>query len=206
MGNSYTYNYSVSKELLKPNAIHSLHTYLLENTKVVRYNSNKVEFVVSISTFFFIEEQCIIRYIINKENSNFLISVEYKKSLQFLIFFIIASALFSTFSVSFFLWFCGICMILFYSIRMVYIHIFISNIKSQITSMYSDEEILSEKQKQWIENPHVCPACGTEINKYTIHCSECGLFIKHLPPVSRFSLSENLDAYNLNYVITDEKD
>lgn len=206
MGNSFTYTHVHALELLKPTVVHVLFDYVKQYSVAATHTHNSATIQVPISTFFFIEELCTIQYSVTEHKATFRYIIDYKKFSQFILFFIIASALFSTFSVSFFLWFCGISLLVFYGIRSIYVHSFISGVISHITIQQTDEDILRDEQQRWIENPHVCPACGTEINDYTSNCSECGLFIKHMPPVSRFSVSENLDTYNLQYTITNEKD
>lgn len=206
MGNLYSYTYVQSLELLKPQVIQSLISFCSTYSIASRHTPTSSQIHVPIITFFFIEELCTLNY--EKSITHFKIQfeIEHKKFIQFLLFYTIASALLSTFSVSFFLWFIGISLFVFLGIRLFYTRLFISSVINQISISEDTDEILSKQQEQWVQNPHVCPACGTEITKYTRNCSECGLFIQQIPPVSRFSVSENLDSYTLNYTISNEKD
>lgn len=37
---------------------------------------------------------------------------------------------------------------------------------------------ISEEQRQWIEDPTRCPACGASIDRTSTHCGSCGLFLQ----------------------------
>ncbi|OQA95835.1 MAG: hypothetical protein BWY22_01995 [Bacteroidetes bacterium ADurb.Bin217] len=206
MSNLYSYTFTQDLHLLKPQVIEVLYNYITRYSSSAHHNVQQSTIRVAIPTFFFIEEVCSIEYKVTQHNLTINSNVEQRKFIQFLLFFILASALFSAFSVLFFLWFTGISLLVFIIIRYLYFRFFISGVIDFIMVRESTDEEISAMQQQWIENPNVCPACGTDINEYSQYCSECGLFIRHQPQISRFSVSENLEKYNLTYTITHEKD
>ncbi|MBX9851186.1 MAG: hypothetical protein K2X86_05440 [Cytophagaceae bacterium] len=56
--------------------------------------------------------------------------------------------------------------------------VFKIRIDKSINQILSERVVISDQQKEWIDNPDKCPACGFEnvLNKNT--CPECGLTLK----------------------------
>ncbi len=61
-------------------------------------------------------------------------------------------------------------------------------------------EEISEEQQKWIENPDICPACGTELTEFDNFCPECKLNLSNRrrakkQPASRTGYFD----YRINY-------
>lgn len=64
---------------------------------------------------------------------------------------------------------------------------------------------LWKKQKQWMQDPLLCPACGEPKNKYSNKCVNCGLFFtKDKQRVSQTNTSLS-NSESINYEIKNKK-
>ncbi|MBN2892773.1 MAG: hypothetical protein JXL97_12970 [Bacteroidales bacterium] len=62
-----------------------------------------------------------------------------------------------------------------YLISVFHIKNHLVDVFEEITKERLKPETLSEEQKRWMDNPDLCPACGTELIVYDKFCPECGL-------------------------------
>lgn len=193
-------------ENIKPQVFDLLLNYLNENQIVVSNSLQNREISFKLSHIFFFS--FLTSLVISKSNNNLVFNFNFQINflLQALLIFILAAALFSTFSVTFFFWFVTIFGFVFIGSIYLIIHNSYNTIVNQVLINNPLNDELTKEQRDWIANPNVCPACGTEINEYSSNCSECGLFIKQVTPFSKFNLSEDLQSYSINYTITNEKD
>jgi hypothetical protein len=116
-----------------------------------------------------------------KENGQSIIRYEYNLLPVFKItlIMILFAAFFSKFSINNLLIFSAIFIILFFGFNIIYIN---SALKQMILNALMPESLnyeekLSAEQKDWINNPDKCPACGEEISHFNYTCPECGLSI-----------------------------
>ncbi len=100
---------------------------------------------------------------------------------KIILLIIVIIAFFSRFSFDKFLIFSFIFTLLFYLINLIYITNQIKNIikSSDIYKKLNpnDEDELSKEQVEWMNNPNICSACGTQINDFDKKCPDCGLYI-----------------------------
>ncbi|HDQ16241.1 MAG TPA: hypothetical protein ENN45_04205 [Bacteroidetes bacterium] len=69
----------------------------------------------------------------------------------------------------------SISIILIYSLTIFHIKSKLEIVFDEITKDFTEPEKLSVIQKKWLENPNICPACGTDLIIYDSFCPECGL-------------------------------
>lgn len=62
-----------------------------------------------------------------------------------------------------------------------------------------DEEYISKQQKEWIDNPLKCPACGEEINKYSEKCLNCGIKVQNKKLTTKASSTSKGVDYQYSY-------
>ncbi len=112
-----------------------------------------------------------------KNNTGFF----YEFSLIILIKFLIILIIILAFAIS------GIVNLLTFSGIAIFVSyfIFIFHINSKLRDFFSEiiddlerPEVLSDEQRQWIENQELCPGCGSKIIVYDKFCPECGLNLK----------------------------
>lgn len=200
----FRFNHDV--ENIKPQVFDLLLIYLKEKQFFISDSLQNREIKFKITHIFFFSFPTSLLISKTKNTLEFDFNFQINNLLQALLIFILATALFSTFSVSFYFWFVFITGLVFIVSVYLMLHNTCNTIVNQVLIHNPLNDELTQEQSDWIANPNVCPACGTEINEYTSNCPECGLFIKQVTPFSKFNLSEDLQSYSINYTITNEKD
>jgi hypothetical protein len=200
----FRFNHDV--ENIKPLVFDLLLFYLKEKQFVISdsLQNREITFKISHILYFSFPTSLVISK--TKNSLEFDFNFQINNLLQALLIFILAAALFSTFSVSFYFWFVFITGLVFIISIYLMLHNTCNTIVNQVLIHNPLNDELTSEQREWIANPNVCPACGTEINDYSANCSECGLFIKHVSQFSKFNVTEDLQSYTINYTITNEKD
>ncbi len=152
-----------------------------QEIKELEHNNNNISFKSNSSLF-----GIIYKIKINVFEANGDINIEYEILLDVLLkitlFAVIFIAFFSFISVSKFLIFAGLFIILFYSINLLFINSYILKFINDIIGKnlfdFDNSETLSNEQKEWINNPDKCPACGYYIDVFDLYCPDCGLKVK----------------------------
>ncbi len=112
--------------------------------------------------------------------------LKYKINLEVLIKIILITVIFTALlsynSLSFFFIFTVIFSIVFYSLNLLIINSFIKSniikILKENDIKITEEENILEEQKEWMNDPERCPACGTFLSEIDLVCPECGLHLK----------------------------
>jgi len=148
-----------------------------------------------------------IQYLIEiKNNLSDSDSINYEiklsKLIQVCIALVIFIAFFSSFEFSGFLWFSIFFTVIFYAINLIVvdkqIQTILKSVVSDELSFDGNEETLTEKQKEWINDKSKCPACGEEITEYDKNCPDCGLKIRDNARPKPYNLSK-YDNENIKY-------
>jgi hypothetical protein len=190
---------------VKENYYSEVFQYISNNLIVESENENPQTIGFTIPNVFFLSYKTSLLIEIKKEKLQCVFSVQYQKAFNFLLIFLLAAALLSTFSMTLFLWFSLISVILFLLVQYVMLRNIFQKIFHRVLIQNFAEEELTKQQQEWINNPSTCPACGVEVSEYDSTCGECGIFIKQVQKFSRFSVTENLGNVMYNYTITNEK-
>jgi|SRR5690554_1269544 hypothetical protein len=187
----FRYSHRIPVSELQPFFHQKLREYIQSKHTIIADTDTVIQFVVK--SFLYIPYKVTAHCSLD-ETYNCEIEVEQRNFINVSIFVVLFAAVFSAFSVYFFLWFSGIFIVVFYLIH----HLFFSGLSSRIVNHITVHDVLEDgmtaQQQEWMNNPHVCSACGTSISKYDSHCSECGLFItkqnfpRHTVTDSRFDV------------------
>ena len=200
----FQFKFRVQSNLLDGNFHHVITNYISKTFTLLSQDNEIVQFKVS-NVFFF----PYVTHLHYKKSNNvfdFVFSVDYRKLLYFLLAYVIAISFFIQYSLAFFLWLSGISCSVICLYQYYMLHSLFEQIIQNAQSKRNNEEIITPEQQLWIDNYQLCPACGTQISDYDANCKECGLFVKNVPTFSRFSFSENLEQFTIQYKITNEKD
>jgi len=134
--------------------------------------------------------------------------IKLNKLLQVCIALILFIAFFSGFKFSGFIWFSVIFTLTFYFLNILIVD---KQIQAIIKSAFYDremgegnEEILTQKQLEWINNKSKCPACGEDITEYDMNCPECGLKIRDKVKLKPYDLSKYVHK-NIKYFFREKK-
>ncbi|MFO7868047.1 MAG: zinc ribbon domain-containing protein [Bacteroidales bacterium] len=172
----FTYSHHIAIHELQPFFHRKLRSYIQSKHTIISESDSSIEFIVT--SFLYIPYKVSVHCSLDDTTYNCIIDIERRNFINVTLLVVLFAAVFSAFSVYFFLWFSGIFIILFYIIH----HLFFSGLSSRIITHIKVQDVLedgmTDEQQKWIRNPHVCSACGTPISKYDSHCPECGLFIK----------------------------
>ena len=116
-----------------------------------------------------------------QKNENLTIWYEYNliPVFKITVIMILFAAFFSKFSIDNLHIFSGVFIIIFFGFNILYINSELKNliISALLPESKKYEEKLTSTQKEWINNPEKCSACGEEISHYNYICPECGLSI-----------------------------
>lgn len=172
----------------------------------VQYEDNHTEFTCNLSLFnikyevsvaFFKEDYYSAKFIIHLNNVIFATLGA-----------LVAAGLFSSFTLSHFIWFSIIFTLVFYTVNVWFI---VAAVKTRLKQLkhfasydFDTAEHLSEEQQNWIADKEKCPACGTRVTEYHTHCPECGLKL----PGPRKPSPSNISAFNfrqINYNYKEKK-
>ena len=100
----------------------------------------------------------------------------------------------------------SITIFIFYSIAIFHIKNHLEDIFNELTKENLLPERMSEEQKSWLENPNVCPACGSDILEYDKICVECGLNLsKHRKIKQDPSSRTGFENYRITYKFYEPK-
>ena len=167
---------------------------IADRGEILKSDNNSLQFSTK-NSFFNLEYkiQVSIKSINNNHSVNY--EIEMEKITRIILFGVIFLAFFSFISVTKFLIFAGLFVILFYSVNLFFINSYVSKIidVSLGNSNYDFEgsETLSDEQVKWQNDPNRCPACGSEITNFDLHCPECGLKVKQ----NKFSVPLDISKY-----------
>lgn len=187
-------------ELNLASFINILQNFLSQHTqKEVIINENRIEFTPSNPLFFYpYKAQAELEL---NEDLKISISIRFIETFKVLIILIIFVAFFSHYnthdflvtSISFSLFF-----ILFNSWLLV------QHTKQLILKAFNllidkQQTELSRQQKEWLQNPDKCPACGYDISIYDKDCPDCGLKLRNKVPTKPFDISGNYTSIKYHF-------
>jgi hypothetical protein len=174
---------------------------------ITELSSTEIKVLFNFRSFLGIHFQIEVQKTLINQNS---IGYEIKlsKLLQVCIALILFIAFFSGFKFGGFLWFSVIFTLLFYFVNVLIVD---RQVQSIIKSAIDDgdmgegnEEMLTQKQLEWMNNKTKCPACGEDITEYDMNCPECGLRISDKAKPKPYDLSKYVHK-NIKYFFKQKK-
>lgn len=95
----------------------------------------------------------------------------------------------------------SITIFIMYSLTIYHIKSTLEDIFEEIINEPFKPETLSKEQKEWLNNPNLCPACGSNIIEYDKFCPDCGLNLSRhrkakIDPSSRTGFSDYRITYS----------
>jgi len=125
-----------------------------------------------------------VDYKVNEEGAGLKYNISSPLLLPILVAILVGCALFSSFSVTQFLWFS-------LSFAIVYLVVFYWQARLLATSIFRKRDVGDDfsinEQQAWVNDVTRCPGCGNFITKYQHTCDECGLVLRDKQTFSRFN-------------------
>jgi len=164
----------------------------------INFQNNIIEITTKNSLVYF-EYQIKI----NVDDDNILnIEIQLINLLKLSLLIIVVVPFISNFSIKNFFIFSIAIFSIFYFLNFIYINSFTNQLAKFITEGIEIdtivEEEISDEQKEWIENPYKCSACGALIEDYYTHCLDCGLKQDRPAKKSPFNTTKYVD-YEIKY-------
>ncbi len=170
--------------------------------EIKNYDKNNIS-LISKNSLFFVKYPIKINF--NNKPDNFFVAyeIDLNKLVNITFFVVLFSALFSIFSVTGYLIFAVIFIVVFYGINLFFINSFVERTILKTAGGnsfdFSGNENISSLQNEWIENPNKCSACGCELNDLILDCPDCGLKIRknrHYVPLDTSKYQEKNIKYH----------
>ncbi len=185
---SYNHKVEISSESFSPEnySNEEITNFLLKEISkhnILNLKSDKKRISFSSKNSLFRFEYKIIISVEQLRDKTFInYKIELEKLIMITLFGVICLAFFSFISVRKFLIIAGIFAIVFYSVNLFFINIQVSKIINTAIGKnefdFGGSESFSNEQKEWMNNPDKCPACGCYVGRYDINCPDCGLKVK----------------------------
>ena len=174
----FRYSFSHEQDEFKPNYFQLLQLQVSKNFEIL--NRTNTELTFKTRQILNIPYTCKM---VQMEQQNTAIKTTFTVKPQAFInvclLVIVFAAFFSSFSLELYFWFSVLFLFLFYILNRILTFSLTSKLIKHILLQTQAEDFLSPEQQKWIQNPNLCSACGTELQKYDYACTECGLFIKN---------------------------
>jgi len=171
----------------------------------INIHDNFIEITTKNSLIYFLYQ---IKIEIDEDNNLLIFDIQIINLMKISLLIMIAIPFISNFSLKKFFIFSVIVIGIFYLVNFLYINSFINNLsKYLIEGTEIDkvtEEEISEIQKEWIENPNKCSACGAFIHDYYVNCFDCGIKLERKATKSPFNVTKYAD-YDINYSLKNNK-
>jgi len=200
----FSFAYEIPLDNLKPGFLHALRLYVTNNftpintksVSCIEFETSQVLYIPYKAKISINHEQDFVDVQINYQSRNFI-----NISLAILLF----SAFFSRFSLGLYFWFSLFFVLAFYILHRVLFANISKKIKNTICINNDLDDSLTQEQQTWISNPDLCSACGNTLSKYDQNCTECGLFIRNINNIPRYSSTEQFSIV-YKYKEENEKD
>ncbi len=169
----------------------------------IKIQNNEIELTSRNSLIYFSFQ---IKIFFNDENK-LCFEIEIINLMKISLLIIIFIPFFSNFSISNFLIFSSVTLVIFYLLNFLYINLFITKFSNYLITGIENsqvEEELSGKQLEWIENEYKCSACGAAIEDYYTHCFDCGIKLDRKAKKSPFNITKYID-YDISYKFKETK-
>lgn len=150
----------------------------------------------------------LVVFEVEKRDLDFRIRYRLKMTHHLLVLLFILISLYLLFihTISIFLIIAAVFSPVFYLVCALYLIHSTNALLNDIPFLHADEtESLNQKQKEWINNPYQCPACGAYITPYNKYCPECRLRVRKKAPKPAANHSSADKKTELNYHYKEKK-
>jgi hypothetical protein len=180
-------------------SIDELYKALITGEDKTKPESSKFKYKESV-TILNLEYDIEIRIKKYKEEIILTYEINLEKVVRLIFLLIIFFAFFLFFSINYFLIFSTIIAFSVYTTIVLVIknktHLKIKKSFSEILLNQTTPEVISEEQKQWMNDETVCSGCGTRIGEFDTICSECGLNLN----IKKQSLPYNITKFQEEHI------
>ncbi len=135
-------------------------------------------------------------YAVNDESDyQIQYEIEADRLLKIIPAVVVAMAFISFFSINTYLISAAVFVIVFYVVNIFFVSADLLkklNVAVGNTAYdFGGSEYLSKSQKQWMDDPYLCSACGYPVTDIDLHCPDCGLKLKQ----NRYSMPLDTSKY-----------